>query len=116
MELGEQGGSQLRGQDPSSFFYCSDSGEKPASGRIGHDESGNAGPDKTDYVSVVGIESQDDYRRVPGSFPHLPESLPGLRRDGQDLEAGLGADQGVDARRGGRMIIEENQREPSNHH
>ena len=115
MKLGEQGGSELGRQDKSPLHDCADGAEKPLPGRVGHDEPGSAGTDKTDYVSVVGIESQDDHRRVPGRFPHLPEGLLSLRRDGQDLESGPGADQGVDAGRGGPMLIEENQREASDH-
>src|SRR5688500_20167278 len=115
MELGEQGGSELRRQDASRPPYGADGAEKPLPRRVGHDESGNAGPDKTDHDSLTGIESQDDHHRVPGSFPHLPEGLFGLRRDGQDLEPGPGADQGVDAGRGRRMVIEENQRDAGDH-
>ena len=96
-------------------LYGANRGEKPAPGRIGHDEPGNAGPDKSDHVPVVGLESHDDHRRVPGRFPHLSQGILGLRRDGEDLEPGLGADQGVDAVGGGRVIIEQNQRDAGDH-
>ena len=116
MELGEQGSSELRREDASPLHDRADGAEKPLPVRVGHDEPGNPGPDKTDHVSSTGIESQDDHHRVPGSFPHLPKGFLGLRRDGQDLEPGLGADQGLDAGRDGPMIIEENQRDAGEHH
>src|SRR5687767_893661 len=115
MELGEQGGSELRRQNASPLLYGADGAEKPLPRRVGHDESGNAGPDKPCHVSLTGIESQDDHHRVPGSFPHLPEGLFGLRRDGQDLEPGPGADQGGDAGRGRHLVIEQNQRDAGGH-